>query len=79
MFFAKSPHWIRWRERKGHFELHTQPVGADRTASGARQYSLRDVEQMAHALRSRGHIDDTQFRCILAFVSAEARLYGHLP
>jgi hypothetical protein len=78
MFFARSAHWVRWRERKGHFHLNEQAVGTSRTASGARQYSLSDVEQMAHALRSRGDISQGQFRDACAVVKAEARLYGYL-
>jgi hypothetical protein len=78
VFFAKSTHWVRWREREGHFQLGEEAVGTSRTAAGARQYSLSDVEQMAHALRSHGHITQVQFRQTLALVKAEARLYGHL-
>lgn len=39
-FFAKSPHWVRWRERKGYFVLghpecpHTQVVKVPYTSDG---------------------------------------------
>lgn len=33
-FFARSPHWIRWREKKGFFSLSGQKVGTSRVRDG---------------------------------------------
>lgn len=29
-FFARSPHWVRWRQDKGYFVLDGKPVGINR-------------------------------------------------
>lgn len=78
VFFGRSAHWIRWRERKGYFDLDGEPVGDTRTSEGARRYNLADIEKMAHALASKGAITGSQLRNALMLVQTEARVYGYI-
>jgi len=55
-----------------------QKVGERRTASGARTYSLADVEQVAHALAQAGKITGTQLRHALGVVDLEARIWEYI-
>ena len=87
VFFARSPHWVRWVERKGWLVLdgeqvgtYRKPVGDDvKPGNGYRQYCLSDIEKMAHALAQHGAIDGDQLMNALRIVAAQARLYGYLP
>lgn len=78
MFFARSPHWIRWREKKGEFVFDGEDVSGGRTEGGARRYTLSDIERMAHALASRGSISGAQLGYALLLVHDEARLWGYV-
>lgn len=65
-FFARSPDWLRGlgtqQEREGGvFELDGEPLEFKRTDSGARIYTLVDVERLAHALLEHRKIDVQQF------------------
>lgn len=77
-FFARSAHWIRWRESLGHLTLDGEPVAQDRNEDGARTYNLRDVEMMAHALMENKAINGQQLHIALLLVQNEARLWGKL-
>lgn len=55
-----------------------QKVGERRTASGARVYSLADVEQVAHALAQAGKITGTQLRHALGVVHLEAQIWEYI-
>jgi hypothetical protein len=85
VFFGRSGHWIRWREREGDLRLDGEQVGVGRRSGkdgrpdGYRAYSLTDIEQMAHALAQNGAIDGTQLLHTLRVVQAMARIYGYLP
>lgn len=78
MFFARSPHWIRWRERKGDFNLDGEDVSGGRTQTGLRKYTLADIEKIAHALAEKGAINGAQLNTVLLLVQTEARLWGHI-
>lgn len=77
-FFARSSHWIRWRERQGHFTLDGVDVGGHRTEGGARRYTLSDIEKMSHALAQARVINGSQLTNTLLLLQAEGRLYGYL-
>lgn len=83
-FFARSPHWIRWREEKGFFTLDGVAIGTTRTkknvkgGAGQRRYNLADVEKIGHALAEKGAIDGNQLRRTLHLVESEARLWDYL-
>lgn len=84
VFFGRSGHWIRWRERDGALVLDGVPVGRGRRAGkkkseGYRSYSLTDIEQMTHALCQNGAIDGAQLLHALRVVQSISRVYGHLP
>lgn len=78
VFFARSPHWVRWRERKGFFTLDGEDVGGQRTDEGARRYNLADIEKMAHALAEKGAINGAQLTNALLLVQTEAKIYGYI-
>lgn len=81
-FFARSPHWIRWRERKGFFVLDGEVVGErEKLPNGklaARSYNLADVEKMAHALASNGAISGVQLSNAVMLVRTVAKVWGHI-
>lgn len=78
VFFGRTSHWIRWQEGLGNFSLDGTEVGTDRTPSGARTYTLADVELMAHALATNGAISGRQLNDALLVVSTNARIWGFI-
>jgi hypothetical protein len=83
-FFARTPHWVRWREEKGFFTLDGRDVATTRTdldvtgKPGHRRYNLADIEKMAHALAEKGAMSSAQLRRTLRLVEMEARLWDYL-
>lgn len=77
VFFARSDHWVRWRERKGFFDLDGVSVGS-RTDAGARSYNLAEVEQALHAAARNNAISGVQLLIGLKIVRAIAVNYGLL-
>lgn len=81
-FFGRSAHWIRWQESNEHFFLtidgKQEPVGTRRTDSGARVYTLSDVELIAHALAEHGAINGRQLNDVLLLASTSARVWGYI-
>jgi hypothetical protein len=87
VFIGRSAAWLRVRMRtsddwpdselvldgtwKGMYDIH-------RSATGDRQFSLRDIELTAHALRRSGSIDEDRFVCMIMSVVWCARQYGLL-
>lgn len=79
-FFARSNHWVRWLEQKGKMvaadaEGNPRKVGQRRTESGARVYTLGDVEEVAHALAQQRVISGLQLQHTLTIVLAQAQMY----
>jgi hypothetical protein len=68
VFFGKTPHWIRWLEGQGRTTLEGRPVATTRTEHGSRQYTLADIELLAHALHENDAIDMAQL--VLAVTTA---------
>lgn len=60
VFFGRTPHWIRWLENQGRTTLEGRPVATARTEHGSRQYTLGDIELLAHALNENDAIDMAQ-------------------
>lgn len=81
-FFARTAHWIRWRERKGFLVFEGQPIGKRKTLPNgklaARAYDLADVERMAHALAEQQAINGAQLSNVLLLVRTEAQVWGYL-
>lgn len=78
VFFARSPHWVRWRERKGEFVLDEEDVAGQRTDGGSRVYNLEDIEKIAHALAQHGAIDGNQLNLALLTVQLQAQIWQHI-
>ena len=92
-FFNRSPGWIRWRERKGHFILNAVydndkkewvetadsiVFGQSRTDEGARYYTLADVEGIAHALCQKRSISVTQRDLAILLVRIQVSVFGYI-
>jgi len=75
IFFARTAHWVRWRERKGFLMLDGRPVAQAKSPEGARRYNLHDVEEMTHALAQTGAISGAQAHKALLMVKIEAEIW----
>jgi len=79
VFFARSPHWVRWREREGHTDYFDQKInGRSDPNAGARSYTLVDVERMARGLAQHGAIDERQLAGALMILRGLGGIYGYL-
>jgi hypothetical protein len=86
-FFGRSPDWLRWRYRaddpkrskvrfpNGYFVLDDEVLDPKTTPSGARYYTLADIEKMAYALHDNAVLDGTQLACVLNIIYANAYLH----
>lgn len=74
-FFARSPHWMRWRERKGDFVIDGQPVVPERTEANIRSYTLGDVERLAHALATNHAITTWQLMLALRLLQLQGEMH----
>ena len=79
IFFARSSHWMRLMERMG-FTVKGEKVTVPRSdgGTGVRQFTLHDVELVAHALGESGRIDPTQLVKALRTVQTIADVWGFL-
>lgn len=78
VFFAKSPHWVRWRERTDAFVIDGERWGPERAGGSnlkARDYDLGDIEVMARLLYKGGAISRRDHGIALSIVVAQAELY----
>jgi hypothetical protein len=83
MFFGNSTHWLRWRLKSdpaaghpdGYFILDGKAMTFRRTESGARYFTLADIERMGHALAQQRLIPGSKLRDIILAVKAVARLH----
>jgi hypothetical protein len=84
VFLGRSAAWLRVRMRQSEEYPNSElildgvPLDIHRSATGDRQFSLRDIEMTAHALRESGSIDDERFICMIELVTWVARQYGLL-
>lgn len=69
-FFAKSTHWVRWRERN--YAPEWEPGS---TVRGARLYDLADVEVFTRLLLADGAISYRDAESALGCVRAQVDLY----
>lgn len=74
-FFARSPHWMRWRERKGDFVIDGKPVVPERTKANIRSYTLGDVERLAHALATNNAITTWQLMLTLKLLQLHGEMH----
>jgi hypothetical protein len=84
VFIGRSAAWLRVRMRTSddfpysELVLDGVPIEVHRSQTGDRQFSLRDIEMTAHALRETGSIDDDRFVCMVEMVVWCARQAGLL-
>lgn len=78
-FIGRSAAWLRVKMRQSdeypdsQLVLDGKALDIHRSATGDRQFSLRDIEMTAHALHESGAIDDHRFVCMIMLVVWEAR------
>lgn len=77
IFFALSPHWIRWREGQGHMTYQGKIVGA-RNERGARYYDLAAIERMIYALLEHDAITAERGLRALNIVRDIALVHGYI-
>ena len=77
VFFAKTHHWLRWKERMGAFVLDGHEL-TQRTEKGARTWNLAEVEQMLHAAARNNAISGAQLYGGLKIAKTIAVLHGVL-
>jgi hypothetical protein len=78
VFFARSAAWLRNSERKA--TLDGKPV-VDFLARGAgerREYTLYDIERIAHAFAAGGLIPGDRLRLTLRLLQFEAQLWRYI-
>lgn len=80
VFFERGAHWVRWREKTGGFVLDGEDIKVARASGkvGVRQFSLSDVEKVAHALAQQNAIDSQQLVNTLRVVHAIAKVWGYV-
>jgi hypothetical protein len=84
VFIGRSAAWLRVRMRQteeyqeSELVLDGVPLDIHRSPTGDRQFSLRDIEMTAHALRESGSIDEARFICMIEMVAWCARQNGLL-
>lgn len=78
VFFARTSHWVRWLESGDKMVLDGEPVGKRRSGHSAREYTLTDVEEIAHGLAQQGVINGTQLRQTLTMVKVQAEMHGYI-
>ena len=79
VFFNRTGYWMRWRERIGSTTLDGVAVEPRRSASHIRQFTLADIERIAHALREEGVLDAGQLVNTLRALAAVGRIHGLIP
>lgn len=87
---GQKTHWLRWREKRlatgegiqvgtrREIEIEDEGGEPDPHLVGARQYTLSDMEKLAHLLAERGHIDGATAGNLLSIVYFIARNVGYL-
>lgn len=75
VFFARTAHWMRWREQRGHFFLDGVEVTPERKPSGVRSYTLADVERLAHALAGHNAISASQLAMAIRMLALSGEMY----
>ena len=75
-FFHKSTAWMRWHERNGHLASVNGEDLTPRAATGAREYTLADIERVAHNLFDHARIDLNTLHLVLAECRLKALGWG---
>lgn len=84
VFFARSPDWMRWliaeHDARGDiFLLDGEELSTDRTPSGARVYTLSDIEKVAVALHQNGRIRDQEYLAAMSMLRWVGAAYKIIP
>lgn len=80
IFFARSPHWMRWIEREGWLtDDDGELMVRRREGSTVRTYGLADVERIAYALADKRRIDAPQLLMALRVMRSVGDVWGLLP
>lgn len=77
VFFGLSVYWLRWRDRQGMLVYNGRRIGR-RTSSGARNYTLPDIEKMVHALALKEAITGEEMIRALWMLRLLGEIHGYL-
>lgn len=75
IFFARSSHWMRWRDKQDSFVFDGRPVEVRRDKSGARKFDLQTIEKIAHGLAQQTLITPLQLSRTVSAMQAVADVH----
>jgi hypothetical protein len=77
-FFARSSAWLRTNERKAYWDDIPLPEFLGREVGARREYTLYDIERIAHAFAQSGFINGERLRIALRLLQLEAQCWRYL-
>jgi hypothetical protein len=77
-FFARSPSWVRNTERKAALDGVPLTEFLGREPGERREYTLYDIERIAHAFAQGGLINGERLRLALRLLQLEAHAWRYL-
>jgi hypothetical protein len=77
-FFARSPAWMRNNERKAALDNVPLTEVLGRGAGERREYTLYDIERIAHSFAQSGFINGERLRIALRLLQLEAHCWRYL-
>jgi hypothetical protein len=78
-FGFQSVHWLRLQETSGYLTYNGKPIEVHRSGHNARQFTLSDMEIVAHGLVQNHRISGEHAVLILKTINLMAKMYGFLP
>jgi hypothetical protein len=78
LFFARSSAWMRNNERKATLDEQPLVEFLGRGAGERREYTLYDIERIAHAFAQGGIINGERLRIALRLLQLEALLWRYI-
>jgi hypothetical protein len=78
VFFARSAAWLRNSERKATLDDKPLVDFLARDAGERREYTLYDIERIAHSFAQGGLIPGERLRLVLRLLQLEAQLWRYL-
>lgn len=76
IFFGRSANWLRLHLRDGsNVSDELGVVDCPRSAAGARQFRLYDIERLAHAFAHNGVVSAQELELTIIMVKAQAKIH----
>lgn len=77
-FFARSPAWMRANEKKSYWDEKPLSEFLGRRIGDRREYTLYDIERIAHSFAQSGFISGERLRIALRLLQLEAHCWRYL-